>query len=100
MKLADRVRRETAIGKIAAGDFGVGRFEQETMKLLFRPGHHVEQPAFVAARRLIRCAARLRPERDARLLGQQLERFAKFQSFGLHHEAEHVAADVADPAFP
>ena len=42
----------------------------------------------------------LRPQIDARLLGQHLQRFAELQPFGLHHEAEHVAADVADPALP
>ena len=72
------------------------------MKLLLGPGHHVQQPPLVAAGRRLLPAGPvvLRPQRDARLLGQQLECLAELQPFGLHHEAEHVAADVADPALP
>ena len=39
-----------------------------------------------------------RLQRDSHPIGQHLQGFAEFDPFDLHHEAEDVAADVADPA--
>jgi hypothetical protein len=47
-----------------------------------------------------RCGSRCRRRHDPRLVRQQLQRLPKPDPFALHHKAEHVAADVADPALP
>ena len=66
--------------------------------ILFRcPGHGlIEQSLFVDRRRPV--SPRPACERDVGPIGQHGQGLGKLDPFHLHHEAEDVAADVADPA--
>ncbi len=70
------------------------------MVLFFGPNHgpiegpFIESPAglpFLTSFRLL--------QGDSRPIGQHFQGLAEFDAFGLHYPGEHVAADVADPAF-
>ena len=89
--------------EVPPGRLGLGRFEQALVILPLGPGHRlVERPLVRARRSAGSTAGDARPlgllQRDAGPIGQHGQGLAELDAFHLHHEAEDVAADVADPA--
>ena len=89
-----RVGREPATGQILAGHGRLGRGLQAIAKPRRCPVERAPQGGAVIGRQPALAAGQL----DAGPVGELLERFAKLEPLHPHHEVEHVAADVADPA--
>ena len=83
-----------------------GGAEQAVVILPFGPGHGLVEGAFIGrgaraggrGRRLGRFRPRWLLQGDAGPVGQHRHGLGELDAFGLHDEAEDVAADVADPA--
>jgi len=103
VKAASAFNRNAALREILSAGFRVGRGHEAAVKLLLGPGHDPVQGSLVVfrpGRGTARLAGFWRDgaQCNAGALGEHLQRFAELHAFGFHHEAEHVAADVADPA--
>ena len=115
----DALGRDSPFCEILPAGFGLGRLQQAVVILLFGPGHRLIERTLVElgggsggnavifvghiARSVRRNAGLsscgLGPfDGDAGPIGQHFQGLAELDAFHLHHEAEDVAADVADPA--
>ena len=90
----DRVGSQAAAGEVVAGRPSLGAPLEAGGESFRRPCQRLEERRLVVGGE----AAATARDRDARPVGELLERFAKLELLHLHDEGERVAADVAHPA--
>ena len=102
VELLDALRRDAAVEEIFSCRLGLGRFQQALVILPLGPGHCLVERSLVCrrqARRLAFAGFAMRLfQGNAGAIGQHGQRLGKLDALHLHHEAEDIAADVADPA--